>query len=53
MAIVEVVVLIAIILGITTVVIYFSRSRDRVMGYHDIQTPRINETTHGEGGGDA
>lgn len=31
--------------------VYLSRSRDRVMGYHGIDTPRINETTHGGGGG--
>jgi hypothetical protein len=31
--------------------VYLSRSRARIMRYHDIPTPRINEMTHGDGGG--
>ena len=30
--------------------VYLGRSRARIMRYHDIPTPRINEMTHGEGG---
>jgi hypothetical protein len=37
--------------GIVTVFVYLGRSRARIMRYHDIPTPRINEMTHGEGGG--
>ena len=29
------------------------RTRDRVMDYHHIETPRINETTRGGDGGGA
>ena len=36
-------------LGIASL-IHFSRSRPRVMGYHDIPTPRVNESTHGAEG---
>jgi hypothetical protein len=32
--------------------VYLSRSRARVMGYHDIPTPRTNESTHGGGPAD-
>jgi hypothetical protein len=49
MGVAEVIVVILVVLGIASL-IYFSRSRARVMGYHDIPTPRVNETTHGEGG---
>jgi hypothetical protein len=44
------IVVMLLVLGIASLV-YLSRSRTRVMGYHDIPTPRVNETTHGEGGG--
>lgn len=30
--------------------IYLSRSRRRVMEYHDIPTPHVNESTHGAEG---
>ena len=50
MGVAEVIVMILLVVGIATL-IYFSRGRARVMGYHDIPTPRVNETTHGEGGG--
>ena len=36
--------------GIVAVFVYLDRSRARIMRYHDIPTPRINEMTHGEGG---
>jgi hypothetical protein len=49
MGVAEGIAVILVVLGIAAL-IYFSRSRDRVMGYHDIPTPRVNETTHGEGG---
>lgn len=39
-------VIVALVLG-TGFMVYLSRSRARVMGYHDISTPRVNETTHG------
>ena len=49
MGVAEGIVVILLVLG-TASLIYISRSRSRVMGYHDIATPRVNETTHGEGG---
>lgn len=49
MGVAEGVVVILVVVGIASL-IYFSRSRARVMGYHDIPTPRVNEITHGEGG---
>lgn len=42
-------VIVAVVLGIGFMV-YLSRSRARVMGYHDISTPRVDETTHGHEG---
>ena len=36
--------------GVVAVLVYLVRSRARIMRYHDIPTPRINEVTHGEGG---
>jgi hypothetical protein len=49
MGVAEGVVVILLLLGAGSL-IYLSRSRAHVMGYHDIPTPRVNETTHGEGG---
>ena len=49
MGVVEGLVVIAIVLGIASL-IHLSRSRARVMRYHDIPTPRVNETTHGAEG---
>lgn len=45
----EVFVVILLALGIVSL-IYLSRSRARVMSYHDIPTPRVNESTHGAEG---
>jgi hypothetical protein len=36
--------------GVVAAFVYLGRSRARIMRYHDIPTPRINEMTHGEGG---
>lgn len=49
MGIVEGIVGVLLVLGIASLV-YLSRSRARVMGYHDIPTPRVNESTHGAEG---
>lgn len=49
MAIVEGLVVIALVLGIASLV-HLSRSRARVMRYHDIPTPRVNESTRGAEG---
>jgi hypothetical protein len=49
MAIFEGLVVIALVLGIASL-IHLSRSRARVMRYHDIPTPRVNESTHGAEG---
>ena len=38
--------------GVVAVLVYLVRSRASIMRYHDIPTPRINEVTHGEGGGE-
>jgi hypothetical protein len=43
------VVVVLLVLGVASL-IYLSRSRARVMGYHDIPTPRVNESTHGAEG---
>lgn len=44
-------VLIAAVGGIAGLFVYLGRGRARIMRYHDIPTPRINEMTHGGGGG--
>ncbi|HET6918471.1 MAG TPA: hypothetical protein VFI46_03290 [Jiangellaceae bacterium] len=49
MGVAEGIVVILLVLGGGSI-LYLSRSRARVMGYHDIPTPRVNESTHGEGG---
>ena len=49
MGVVEVIVIGLVVTGITSL-LFFSRSRARVMGYHDIPTPRVNESTHGAEG---
>ena len=49
MGVAEGIVVIVLVLGIASL-IYLSRSRAGVMSYHDISTPRVNETTHGEEG---
>jgi hypothetical protein len=49
MAVFEGVVVIALVVGIASLV-HLSRSRARVMRYHDIPTPRVNESTHGADG---
>ena len=43
-------VLIAAVVGIVALFVYLGRGRARIMRYHDIPTPRINEMTHGGGG---
>jgi hypothetical protein len=43
------VVVVLLVLGVASLS-YLSRSRARVMGYHDISTPRVNESTHGAEG---
>lgn len=50
MGVAEGIVVVLVVLAIASLV-YLSRSRARVMGYHDIPTPRVNETTHGAEGG--
>ena len=45
-------VLIAPLGGIIAVFVYLGRSRARIMRYHDIPTPRINEMTRGGGSGE-
>ena len=40
------------LVGMATVLVHLSRSRARVMGYHDIRTPEVNESTHGGGPAD-
>lgn len=45
----EGIVLFLLVVGIASL-IYFARSRGRVMGYHDIPTPRVDEPTHGAEG---
>jgi hypothetical protein len=49
MTIFEAFVVIALVLGIAALT-HLSRSRARVMRYHDIPTPRVNESTHGPDG---
>jgi hypothetical protein len=49
MAVFEGLVVIALVVGIASLV-HLSRSRARVMRYHDIPNPRVNESTHGADG---
>ena len=49
MGVAEGIVVILLVLGSGSL-LHLSRSRARVMGYHDIPTPRVNECTHGEDG---
>jgi hypothetical protein len=37
-------------LGLLGMYVHLLRSRTRVMAYHKIPTPRINELSHGGGG---
>jgi hypothetical protein len=46
----EALVLIVPVGAIVALFVYLGRSRARIMRYHDIPTPRINEMTHGGGG---
>jgi hypothetical protein len=46
MGVFEGVVVIALVVGIASL-IHLARTRPRVMRYHDIPTPRVNEVTHG------
>jgi hypothetical protein len=48
-AVFEGLVVIALVLGIASL-IHLSRSRARVMRYHDIPTPRVNESSRGAEG---
>jgi hypothetical protein len=50
MGILEGLLLLGFVVGLVAVLIYFARTRTRVMGYHDIPTPRIDETTRGGDG---
>ena len=51
-AVVAVVAVLAIpVLGCAALFLFLGRTRDRVTGYHDIPTPRVNEFTHGGEGG--
>jgi len=43
-------VLIAAVGGISALFVYLGRSRERILHYHGIPTPWINEMTHGGGG---
>jgi multisubunit Na+/H+ antiporter MnhC subunit len=45
----ESLVLISAVVGIAVTFLYLGRSRARVMQYHGIPTPRVNEMTHGGG----
>jgi hypothetical protein len=45
----ESLVLIFAVVGIAVTFLHLGRSRARVMQYHDIPTPRVNEMTHGGG----
>jgi hypothetical protein len=49
MGVFEGVVVIALVVGIASL-IHLARTRARVMRYHDIPTPRVNEVTHGAEG---
>ena len=42
--------LLAPVLGVVALFGHLARSRIRVMRYHDLPTPRINEMSHGGGG---
>ena len=46
MGIGEGIVVVLLVVGIASL-IYFSRSRARLMRYHYIHTQRVNESTHG------
>ena len=50
MGMVEGLVLIVPVACLAALFVYLARSRTRVMRYHDIPTPQINEMTHGGGG---
>jgi hypothetical protein len=50
MGMVEGLVLIVPVASLAALFVYLGRSRTRVMRYHDIPTPQINELTHGGGG---
>lgn len=50
MGVLEGLLLLGFVVGIVAVLIHFARTRSRVMGYHHIPTPRINETTRGGDG---
>ena len=41
--------MVLLVVGIASLT-YLSRSRARVMGYHDIPTPRVDESTRGAEG---
>ncbi len=48
-----IVITLGLVLAVGTLVatgVHLSRTRDRVMGYHGVDTPRVNERTHGGGG---
>lgn len=49
MGMVEGLVLIVPAASLAALFVYLGRGRTRVMRYHDIPTPRINEMTHGGG----
>jgi hypothetical protein len=51
MGVLEGLLLLGFVVGIVAVLIHFARTRSRVMGYHHIPTPRINETTRDSDGG--
>ena len=47
-----VIVIAAVVVLLAAAFLHLRRTRAQVMGYHDIQTPRVNEATHGGGGSD-
>ena len=49
MGVVEGLVLIVPVASLVALLVHLGRSRTRVMRYHDIPTPQINEMTHGGG----
>jgi hypothetical protein len=47
-----VIVIVAVVVMLVAAFLHLRRTRSKVMGYHDIETPRVNEATHGGGGSD-
>jgi hypothetical protein len=41
-----------VVVGVAAGLNHLRRTRGRVMDYHHVETPRVNESTHGGGGSD-